>query len=46
MNDLHDSYDSPPDKPIITGPPKVSKKKEETLSEVVSKAAVAFCYGH
>ena len=26
VNDLHDSCDSPPDKPIITGPPRVKKK--------------------
>ena len=45
MNDLHDSYDSPPHIPIITGPPKV-KKKEKKPCLKLSNTAVAFCYGH
>lgn len=40
-NDLHDSYENPPNVPMITGAtPKLQKK--ESLSEVVSNAAVAF----
>lgn len=40
-NDIHESYDQPPDVPMITGT-KSKLQKKESLSEVVASAAVAF----
>ena len=41
VNDIHDSYDDPPNVPMING--NVSKiQKKETLSEIIAGAATTF----
>lgn len=43
VNEIHESYDQPPNVPLITGMvPKQSKKNKESISEVIAGAANAF----
>ena len=43
VNEIHESYDQPPNVPLITGMiPKQSKKNKESISEVIAGAATAF----
>jgi hypothetical protein len=41
-NDLHESYDDPPDNPLVTGQAKTPKsQKRDSISEVIAGAAAA-----